>query len=102
MLLFREAQHKLIEGDAIFSTCKATIADLTKRIAEAESRGRRRLDEPMVVLTTVGALEAEVRAVRLDIQNSKISQPNERAVRLQEVDELGERLQTLRERIKGS
>jgi hypothetical protein len=102
MLLFRETQHKLLEGDAMLRTCKTRIADLGKRIAEAESRGKRRLDEPMVVLTTVGALKDEVQAVRLDIMNSKTSSENERAIRLQEVDELGERLEMLREKVKGS
>jgi hypothetical protein len=100
MLLFREGQHRLIEGDAVLRTCTSTIADLTKRIAEAEARGRKRLDEPMVVLMAIGALKDEVRAVRLDVQNSKVSQPSERAVLLREVDKLNERLEKLREQVK--
>jgi len=102
MLLFRAARHLQVEGDATLGACAPVIADLAKRIATTEARKKRRSDEPMVVLAAVGALEEELRAVRLDVQNAKLSDPGAREAPLGEIEALARRLELLREQLKGS
>ena len=102
MLLFREGQHQLIEGTATLCSCSALLADLTRRITEMEVRKRSRLDDTAVILAAIGALEAEVRATQLDIENAKVASSNERLTSLNEIEGLSRRLKAMRDQLKGT
>mmetsp|Transcript_55315 Transcript_55315/g.91603 ORF Transcript_55315/g.91603 Transcript_55315/m.91603 type:complete len:284 (-) Transcript_55315:231-1082(-) len=99
MLLFREAHHKNVEGQAAVAAAVVQIAAVREQLEQLERRAARRLEQAAELLAAVGVLDEKLTAISQDLRNADVSGEQvakDRQNAIKTAEELVERVHALR------